>query len=528
MAVLTVMGAAGGTFSIPFANFLPSYYAGTLADSVGQEITNGTAVLFTVDGSPIPAVPAGKQLVVYDTLPIAISLPDTVPAVLFSNATGVTTVTSGAISGDVIVVGDGGINFTAGAGFFNLIAGNGDAVLNLAPGVAGGAMQLASGNATINAIGGNNSIYGADGNHVLSLGIGTNAVFVDAGSSNTITGGPGNIVFNRGYNLYGSLSFTPNSGTDVVLFGSGNNSFASNDDGAAVTIASSSGSDTISTASYSSSVYFAGSGSDIYNGAGTVVGGSGTLLAQLHGPGMLMFAGTGATGYNAYSGSSTVVGNPAGAMSLFLGGGNVLLFAQGRTTLQGGDADTVLGIGGSLDVVQASGLFLAAPGGNSHINVTGNATVFGVAAGDVLSSSDPIGAPYNGSATNALVGGAGAETISGAGSTAINLFFAGSGPEFIQAGDWNTSIVTGTGAAAVASGAGISLTAFVQGRHPDVVMQGFTAGKDYLTLINFGTGEAAAALAGAQTVAGSEVLTLSDGTHITFQGFTGLTTANIL
>ena len=75
---------------------------------------------------------------------------------------------------------------------------------------------------------------------------------------------------------------------------------------------------------------------------------------------------------------------------------------------------------------------------------------------------------------------------------------------------------------------GLSLTALLQGNATDLVMQHFDPAWDYLALYGFPAGEVAAALAGATTVGGSERLTLSDGTHITFEGFTGLTVANFL
>ena len=66
------------------------------------------------------------------------------------------------------------------------------------------------------------------------------------------------------------------------------------------------------------------------------------------------------------------------------------------------------------------------------------------------------------------------------------------------------------------------LIGLVNGQHPDLVVQGFNAAQDSLTLIGFCAGEAAAALAGAVTAGGSESLTLSDWTHIQFVGVTGI------
>lgn len=527
--VVTITGASGGSFGVPFTNQSHAWEAQARASAFQSAIDQGQATQLVVDGTALPASPAGQQIVLYDPAGLAVTLPDSGPAAVFTNATGVATVTSGASNADLIVAGNGGINFTAGLGLFNLFAGDGSDTISLSPGVGGGLIYLGNGDATVNAIGGDNVIDEGSGNHVFTFGIGANNA--TAGGSNTILGGPGNITFH-----------SQDAGHDLVLLGSGTNSYDLNNPLGAATIASGAGNDSVNVFN-SAGLYYAGSGNDMYWGGGTVVGGSGSLdvfaNSSAYGPepDLLLFAGPGTTSLQLNPGAPTVVGHPAGSMNISNFDANLLLFAQGSTTVQGygslsypPGSDTIVGVSGSLDLIHEAGLVLAGPAGNNMINVVGNSTVFGTAAGDVLTSSElsSYTQPYDGSATDVLVGGAGAETISGAGSTANNVFFAGSGPEFLQAGDWITSILAGSGADTVASGVGISLTGFVDGRHSTVTMMGFDPAKDYLTLIGFGTGELASALAGAQTVAGSEVLTLSDGTHITFAGYTGVSQANFL
>ena len=89
-------------------------------------------------------------------------------------------------------------------------------------------------------------------------------------------------------------------------------------------------------------------------------------------------------------------------------------------------------------------------------------------------------------------------------------------------------MLVGTGATTLVSGGGVDLFAFANGSHNTVLIQDYVSGFDYISLAGFPVGEATAALAGATTSAGSQSLTLSDGTHITFQGFSGLTPANFL
>ena len=512
--VVTLTGATGGIFAIPYASSLDVGSAYSFAANATGLIAQNLATRAIAGASPLPDVPSGQILVLYDTTGQPVTLPDTVPASLFSNAAGVTTVTSGATSADIIVVGDGGLDFTAGLGIFNVFAGRGQKTINLAPGVGGGDFHMGDGDATINAIGGGSNFALGNGNHQITLGIGFNAI--QAGGNNTVMGGPG------GANIYNDTE-----GSDLILLGSGTNAYGTI---GSATIAGGFGTNHISNYGTGAVTYFAGPGTASFTGVGTVVGSTGDLYVD---SASLLFAGTGATSVTSGSGTSTVVGNPAGTMVVTETYGDSVLFAQGATTIQSGvfspvGSTTVLGISGTLTASGARGLFLAAPGGNNAINVSRDSTVFGVAGGDVLSASDGRYNPIYGVASNILVGGAGAETISGAGSTANNTLFAGSGPEFIQAGDWSTSIVTGTGAETIFGGQGIALIAFVHGNHTDVLIQGFDPNKDYLTFINYGTAEAVAALAGAQTILSNETLTLSDGTHITLQGFTGLTASNIL
>lgn len=133
-----------------------------------------------------------------------------------------------------------------------------------------------------------------------------------------------------------------------------------------------------------------------------------------------------------------------------------------------------------------------------------------------------------GAAGAAILAGSGATTISGAGSTAANRFHGGSGPNLIVAGDVSTSIQLGTGATTLVGGAGLALFAFVQGNASAVTIQRFDPARDYLSLMGFAPGAVATVLAGAHVSAGSETLTLSDGTSILLQGFTGLAAANFL
>ena len=240
---------------------------------------------------------------------------------------------------------------------------------------------------------------------------------------------------------------------------------------------------------------------------------------------MFVFAGSGRLDFHGGTGASTVLG-AGGASTLTGGAGTIIALAYAPMRYVGGNgADTIaaFGTGSALTATGGSGtaLFLAGPSGhNSITGGSGTSIIFGGGDGDVLTAG--IGAG------DTIQGGTGAETISAAGTNGVHKLFAGSGPELIRTGDNNTSVLLSTGAATINAGAGVDLYAFTQGNHPDVLIQNFKSGADYITLVGFASGEAARAMATATTSGGSERLTLSDGTHITFQNFTGLTGANFL
>ena len=74
----------------------------------------------------------------------------------------------------------------------------------------------------------------------------------------------------------------------------------------------------------------------------------------------------------------------------------------------------------------------------------------------------------------------------------------------------------------IVAGSGIDLYAFTRGNQPDVLIQNFKSGSDFLSLIGFAAGEASNAIARSTTSGGNQSLPLTDGTHITFQNFTGV------
>jgi Ca2+-binding RTX toxin-like protein len=289
------------------------------------------------------------------------------------------------------------------------------------------------------------------------------------GSGTVVAGGGANQVFVT----------AAKAGPWDILLGNGAN-----------TVLAATGNETIAAGSGKNLEFLgAGASSVVSAGADTIIGGTGHDNVSVSGAGALVFGGTGGVAFTASAGVSTVVGL-GGALSVAGGAGGGVFF--------GGTS-----------------------GGNTIAAGSAPVTIVGGGAGDVLSAA--------GSASDVIAGGAGAETISGIGSTGANTFFAGSGPERILSGAGNTAVAVGAGNDTLVSGSGYSLYVFANGHAGGAdVISGFDPVLDHLTLLGYAAGAAANAVANATVSGGSTLLGLSDGTTISFAGFTGLTTQSFV
>jgi autotransporter passenger strand-loop-strand repeat protein len=189
-------------------------------------------------------------------------------------------------------------------------------------------------------------------------------------------------------------------------------------------------------------------------------------------------------------GSHAVIFGGAGPALIALGGADDTVVAgAGAMTLFGGADDVVFG-----SPQHGSLLYLAAQNASPTI-VGGNtpATVWGASGADVTFWSNQAG--------GALNGGGGNETLNAAGSPPANQFnlFTGAGA--------NTTLVLGLGAD--------TITLFDGHEGGNVSVYGFNASTT-VDLAGFGAGAAAAALAGASVTRAGTIITLSDGTTVTF------------
>jgi Ca2+-binding RTX toxin-like protein len=133
-----------------------------------------------------------------------------------------------------------------------------------------------------------------------------------------------------------------------------------------------------------------------------------------------------------------------------------------------------------------------------------------------------------GTGSAVIVAGAGATTIDGSSSSGPNSFFAGSGNDLISSGKGLTAIEAGSGSDTLISGSGATLFGFTNGKAGTALIENFDPGRNALTLQGFGPNEVTTALSCAVISGGSETISLSDGTHITFAGFTNLTATSFV
>jgi Ca2+-binding RTX toxin-like protein len=414
------------------------------------------------------------------------------------------TVIGGSYNGQVVLAGSGGLAFNAGLGAGSVFAAGGNNLISVYPGAGGQFIESGAGNDTVVTLGADDTVNAGGGSNEILTGAG-NDIVNSTGNDLIAAGGIGAATINAGTNSPVAF-FGP--GTTVFNAGSGN-----------ATVVSTTGTSTVNSAG--GTQVWLGSVRDLVNstGADTIIGGSGAATVNAGGGNDFMFAGTGQLDFNNAGGTQTVLGSPGGAMTLHGGSGSIIALTYAGTDFVGGSgSDTVAGFGGAMTVTggSGSGLFLGGPAGhNSITGGSGQSIILGGGDGDVLHTGTGAG--------DVLEAAGGAETISAAGSNGAEKLYGGSGADLIQTGGGSANVLLGDGASTIVAGGGIDLYAFSRGDANTVTIEHFSAAVDYLSLPGFPVNEASTALAGATSAGGNETLTLSDGTHIMFQGFTGLT-----
>ncbi len=452
-------------------------------EPLNAAVANGSASPFVLyPGASVPAIPAGNTLEIIAASPGDYTLPTGpgAPTTAFiSNLSAPVsmTVTGGDADGQIVLAGGGGLTFTGGLGAGSVFAGGADNAVTLPAGAGSQAIALGDGNNTIRAFNGADTITTGRGSNFVRLGVlGSTVVSV---SADTIVGGTASdYVSTSG----AATTFLSDAGS--TYYGSG-----------AGTVLGGAGSDTISTAFPSTGLIFLGSGNaNVYlGGFDTLVTGSGSSTVSSSAS-SLVFTESGQVTMNMPTGgTTTVVGSPAQTLSISgSGGGDLVVFGYGAVNYDGyyAGAATVISAGPAVTVRAGFG---------------GGAFIGGSAGGNIMQGT---AAGYNSYTYGValLIGGGNGDTLSG-----------GIGPTILEPAAGTSTLI---------GGGFIDEFAFRHGVVANAVVQSFTEVHDFISLFGFPAGEAAAALSSAVIAGGDERLTLSDGTHILFQGVTGLTAAD--
>ena len=373
-------------------------------------------------------------------------------------------------------------------------------------------------------------IVGAAGQKNESVIAGGNMHFFTNGGSGTVISGQGNNLVSANATGDGNWTVIFDGGNNTVYANSGN--FFIDDGNASTTGANS---------------IFLGSGSDtvLSWGKDTIIGApGGAALVATFVPGALFFGNSGPSTYINFGGNDTFAGGIGGSDTVFavnsgglyFGGASFLEFISGANTANtvvGGSASTVIfGNTGS------SGLYFVGTGSFVAVGENESQTVVGGSlshAADIFASGGTnvtLLSPVN---NNVLVAGTGNVTLDGAGASGNDVYFAGPGAgsaDSIVAGSGNNTLVAGPGSNTLVGGSGkdvFEVNKSFSGGGSDFLVN--WTSNDLLLLSGYGAATSKGGLPAGTTVShvgGSEVLTLADGTKITFVGVSHVPNSHII
>lgn len=362
------------------------------------------------------------------------------------------------------------------SGYVALLA-QGTAPITLTDGNAAGGVLLV-GN------GGNDTIVGYASNDTLAGGIGGNNLFF-ASLSDVILGSGNDTIIT----LQGNCSVTTALNSRSIVFaGAADNSITLQGRDTLVAVPGNGAYDTV-TALGADTVFAPSEGALVHNG-----GNAADIVVGIDGGSIIMNGGTGNGSilwcggavyavYNGGAGSAEIAGG-TGDLLVNGGGGAITVYAgTGNTTISGaaGPSEFVVGAGAATVSAASGNIVWVAGAGNESLVASG---------GDVI--------------------------IWGANSSGNNVFQAGSGPATLQGGIGNDTFLGGAGNATLNGGGGADIFSFTNGlAGGNDLINGFAASADTISLHGY-------AGYSSSLVNGSEVLALSDGTHITLSGVSSL------
>lgn len=449
-----------------------------------------------------------------------------------------------------------------------IIGGAGNAIIDATKGVvpANDMVWLGSGGSSFYGGAGRSTVVSGSGNDFISTTGGAAQIWLGSGTDTVYANGADSVIG-------GSGSATVAAMAGVMAFGGSGSlhvNFSSNYSASVGTVIGGAGAVTVN----GTAMIFGGSGSLVASGyvrsngsyvAGTdtIVGGSGA--ATVSGVG-LMLAGTGSLLFNATGGYETLVTNPLGSATVnsglgnyYTGGNYLLLYANGNTLYSDPNAfatyvsyylptvrDTIIGQSGALTVNGAAGAFISgSPDGHNVLAIGGGTTAVAGGDGDVITHTGagamqyyyPIYSypyyyyPYVAPAPTNVIMAGGAETVSAVGNSGDMSITGGSGTDLIMTGTGNTTVAVGSGATTIIAGGSLQYYGgnttqqfnFRAGTGGTTDFVAFDVAFDTVHLFGYGAFEASNALAAAAISGSDEIVSLSDGTRLTFHNVTGLT-----
>lgn len=294
--------------------------------------------------------------------------------------------------------------------------------------------------------------------------------------------------------------------------------------------------------------FLAGSGNTTFltnGGSGIVVTGDGTdKVVQTGQGGWNIMTGAGNDEVIITHGANTISPGTGHNTVLLLGGNNIVESTGSDTIQAATGSDTIFG-GSKPEYVQGGDANLSFVGGSGQATVlggTGSETVFGggggfyqggtrgqnfIVGGDgattIKGGGDGDQLYLTSSTSGAIYGGVGAETLNASASTGNNFLWAGRGNDLVLGGSGNDTLTSGAGSATLSGGAGKDTFEIVAGNHSHVTIADYSwLDGDVVNLSNYGSGEASYALDHSQLTGKGMVVSLSDGTKLTFNNVSNL------
>ncbi len=278
----------------------------------------------------------------------------------------------------------------------------------------------------------------------------------------------------------------------VMDTGAGSNTI--NGGAGGINVTDSQGWDTISTAAGASDAIILGGRNAVLHSAGNDHISAPGYYEDVYVTGQSTITGSAFNSYNLDGAGEKLTASGSGVIDVGAAG------AAG-ITITGGDFNLSVLAGGRAAISDQAA---AAPPNDGAATVSGAATGY-------LSHGGSVSLTLGDSGATVQAGGGVVDVTCGAGADSLT---AGAGTDAFVLGSGADHVVFGAGAATVTAGTGTDTYVFQSGQHGTDTILGFRPGHDVLSYKGF----SGAAVTAGVVVGGSTVLTLADGTSVTFAG----------